>query len=97
MPQQLLNIDWLAVSEGVGLGALEATGPPTFFSAPTKGKSTSTNSRSWKFKKSCQVKWYQDIGFDVKRMTFNTCSILHLSIKTMYYIFSDINMLKTLH
>ena len=46
LPQQLLNIDWLAVSEGVGLGALEATGPPTFFSAPTKGKSTSTNSRS---------------------------------------------------
>ena len=46
LPQQLLNNDRLAESEGVGLGALEVAGPAFLLSAPTKGKSTSTNSRS---------------------------------------------------
>ena len=47
LPQQLVNIDWLAESEGVGLGALETAGF-TFFNALARGISTSTNSRSYK-------------------------------------------------
>ena len=47
LPQQLVNNDWLAESEGVGLGALETAGF-TFFNALARGISTSTNSRSFK-------------------------------------------------